>query len=54
MTMIPKKIEAPQMPAPRTFDARDMMGGDQEVVIMLDNTRYVLRLTRAGKLILNK
>ncbi|MEO0938809.1 MAG: hemin uptake protein HemP [Pseudomonadota bacterium] len=54
MTMIPKKIEAPQMSALKSFDARDLMGDDQEVEIMLDHTRYVLRLTRAGKLILNK
>lgn len=35
-------------------DARDLVGEDGTAEILLDNQRYRLRITRAGKLILTK
>ncbi len=37
-----------------TYDARDLMGHDVQVCILLDGQEYFLRITRAGKLILTK
>ena len=53
----------PQLPAmcdrpladPRpVWNARDLTGGDRAATIMLDGQEYMLRITRAGKLILTK
>ena len=41
-------------PAVTTYDARDLINGETQVCILLDNHRYFLRITRAGKLILTK
>ena len=41
-------------PAEEAFDARMLTGGGQTATIVLDGTRYILRITRAGKLILTK
>jgi len=40
--------------AGQALDARVLTGGGQTATIVLDGTRYVLRITRAGKLILTK
>lgn len=40
-------------PKPR-HDARLLTGGGAEAEILLDGMRYVLRITRQGKLILTK
>lgn len=40
--------------APPAHDARVLTGGGASAVIVLDGTAYVLRITRAGKLILTK
>lgn len=41
--------------APRpAYDARNLMQGGTSAVIELDGQPYVLRITRAGKLILTK
>lgn len=41
-------------PVPRIINSADILGGDREVVIQHGTEQYRLRLTRAGKLILNK
>ena len=44
-----------QVPSPlRAFDARALLGDADQVGLALDDTLYILRLTRAGKLILTK
>ncbi len=48
----PKKEPAAK-PLP-CFDARDIVGKDGQAHIALDDQIYVLRITRAGKLILTK
>jgi len=40
--------------SPPAYDARDLIGADGQAWIILDGVRYVLRVTRAGKLILTK
>ena len=40
--------------APPCHDARRLTDGGQEAEIRLDGIRYVLRITRQGKLILTK
>ncbi len=37
-----------------TYDVRDLIGVDGRAHMVLDGTVYVLRITRAGKLILTK
>ncbi|WP_342077834.1 hemin uptake protein HemP [Yoonia sp. SS1-5] len=37
-----------------SFDARDLVGDDGQANIVLGDQVYVLRITRAGKLILTK
>ncbi|MFT3975242.1 MAG: hemin uptake protein HemP [Amaricoccus sp.] len=39
---------------PPVHDARLLTGGGNEAEIRLDGVRYVLRITRQGKLILTK
>ena len=39
---------------PPVHDARELTGGGSTAVILLDGKSYVLRITRAGKLILTK
>lgn len=54
--------QSPQMdadPAPQegdipSYDARALVGPDGTADIVLDDQRYCLRITRAGKLILTK
>lgn len=44
-------------PIPRElprYDARDLIKNGEQANIILDNQVYVLRITRAGKLILTK
>ncbi len=41
-------------PAPPRHDARALTEGGREADIRLDGVRYVLRITRQGKLILTK
>jgi hemin uptake protein HemP len=43
----------PQEP-PRVLDAQEIFAGKREVWIELDGVRYRLRITRRGKLILQK
>jgi hemin uptake protein HemP len=41
------------MPRPQ-HDARKLTAGNREAELLLDGMRYVLRITRQGKLILTK
>ena len=45
------RFSDPNLP---TYDARDLVGEDGTADILLDDQRYRLRITRAGKLILTK
>ncbi|MEM7490847.1 MAG: hemin uptake protein HemP [Pseudomonadota bacterium] len=40
--------------APRTVDARELLADAKTAHLVLDGQVYILRLTRAGKLILTK
>lgn len=54
MTDVPKttrQIDAPQID---TYDVRDLIKDGVQACILLDDQRYYLRITRAGKLILTK
>ena len=46
--------EPPQACEPVTIDAARLFGGAKEVQIELQGVRYRLRITRRGKLILQK
>jgi len=52
-----QKIVATPESGPRElprYDARDLVKNGEQANIVLDNQIYVLRITRAGKLILTK
>lgn len=52
---LPKPATAPRLAEHiPCYDARDMLGDSPQARITLDNQSYVLRITRAGKLILTK
>lgn len=40
--------------APKVVSARDLFAGEREICIEHEGERYVLRITRRGKLILQK
>jgi hemin uptake protein HemP len=44
----------PTVQEPLTHDARALIGSGEQAKIVLDGVVYVLRITRAGKLILTK
>lgn len=46
--------DAPTDEAPRVLNAEELFAGKREVWIELDGVRYRLRITRRGKLILQK
>lgn len=50
--IVPTTDAAPR-PLPR-YDARDLIKDGEQANIILDDQVYVLRITRAGKLILTK
>ena len=54
MNSIVKIPEPKQAPLVTTFDARDLIQDGNQICIALDDQRYFLRITRAGKLILTK
>ncbi|KHA53967.1 hemin uptake protein HemP [Sulfitobacter geojensis] len=51
MNMITPK---PKAQDPLSHDARTLIGAGDQAKIVLDGVVYVLRITRAGKLILTK
>ena len=48
------EVERRDAAVPPRHDARALTGGGVEAEIRLDGVRYVLRITRQGKLILTK
>jgi len=54
MTDVPKPTAAPDAQQIDTYDARDLIKDGTQASIVLDGQIYYLRITRAGKLILNK
>ena len=54
MTELPQPTIAPQSSKIEAYDARDLIKDGMQVQIVLDEQVYVLRITRAGKLILTK
>jgi hemin uptake protein HemP len=48
------RAEAPSGEPPRVLQADELFAGQREVWIELDGVRYRLRITRRGKLILQK
>ncbi|MEM7724481.1 MAG: hemin uptake protein HemP [Pseudomonadota bacterium] len=53
MTDAPEPMRA-LPPTAAVYDARQLMGGQDTALIVLDDKTYTLRITRAGKLILTK
>ncbi|MEL7213163.1 MAG: hemin uptake protein HemP [Pseudomonadota bacterium] len=54
MTEVPQQTNRPEATDQKTYDARALMDGDTTANIVLDGQVYILRITRAGKLILTK
>jgi len=54
VTDIPKTAKHEDVPHFDTYDARDLIKDGVQAHILLDGQTYVLRITRAGKLILTK
>ena len=50
----PKPTTGPVEPPVETYDARDLIRTGALARIVLDDQTYLLRITRAGKLILTK
>lgn len=49
------ELPAPtEPPSVTTYDARDLIKDGTQICLILDEQQYVLRITRAGKLILTK
>lgn len=49
-----RRFELAEPPQPPRHDARALTGGGSQAEIRLDGVRYLLRITRQGKLILTK
>ena len=49
-----KKPDPDLLPDDRVIDSRDLFGERREIVIEHDGSLYRLKITRQGKLILNK
>lgn len=54
MTEVPKPTPTFEGPKMDTYDARDLIKDGTQASIVLDEQVYILRITRAGKLILTK
>lgn len=54
MTDVPKPMPGFNRPDTDTYNARDLIKDGAQATIVLDQQIYVLRITRAGKLILTK
>ena len=50
----PPPVQPAVAPSPRALRARDLLAGERAVCIEHAGERYVLRLTRQNKLLLNK
>ncbi|MEO0913198.1 MAG: hemin uptake protein HemP [Pseudomonadota bacterium] len=49
-----REAEPPRAEELPTYDARDLVSGGVQAQLLLDGQCYLLRITRAGKLILTK
>lgn len=54
MTQVPRPMDVPERPQVATYDARDLIRDGVQAQIVLDGQTYILRITKAGKLILTK
>ena len=54
LTSPPRPTSAPVEPLLDTYDAHDLIRNGVQARIILDDQTYILRITRAGKLILTK
>ena len=54
MTNVPKPSRDFEALRLDTYDARDLIRNGSQAAIVLDEQVYILRITRAGKLILTK
>ncbi|MEM1073379.1 MAG: hemin uptake protein HemP [Pseudomonadota bacterium] len=54
VTQVPQPANAEDLPKIAAYDARDLVRDGVQANIVLDGQVYVLRITRAGKLILTK
>lgn len=54
MTKVPTPATGVAAPTVDTYNARDLIKAGTQAAIVLDEQVYVLRITRAGKLILTK
>lgn len=54
MTDVPQPVQTLPRQQRDTYDARDLIKTGTQASILLDDQEYVLRITRAGKLILTK
>lgn len=52
MQFADRGTESDNTPAPREVESRELLGPQGQLVIQHDNRRYVLRITKSGKLIL--
>lgn len=50
----PERVESGTEPGPKVIRAEELFGPMREIWIELDGVRYRLRITRRGKLILQK
>lgn len=46
--------DRPANPSDESIESSDLFKGRREIIIRHNNDRYILRITRQGKLILNK
>ena len=52
---VPRSPDRPAAnPSDESIDSSDLFKGGREIIIRHNNDRYILRITRQGKLILNK
>lgn len=51
---LPAMDDRPRAETRPVWNARDLTGEDRAATIVLDGQEYMLRITRAGKLILTK
>ena len=51
---LPAMDEHPRPESRPVWNARDLTGDERSATIVLDGQEYMLRITRAGKLILTK
>jgi hemin uptake protein HemP len=50
----PSDLPAPAGRAPRIIESRELFGSENEILISHDGAIYRMKITRQGKLILNK